>query len=558
MSDAHYGLDWYAGSSAQVEIFSPRAKRGKLYQLKYTPALRATIRPPVQDRPLGAGELKPIDDQLDVVVEALKVRAGRFAPPRGEDPGPVPDPQAGEVEEAEADEDDGDGDGDEADERPIQKMELLGKLLYDLILPRYIQVDLRPPGQFLEIGMDEALLSYPWELMHDGEDFLCLKHAVGRFVNGASAQPFDAKPAPSWGTRFGPLTILVIAVPESKVLPGRPLPWATKEAKAIVDALAPLPGIKVEVLPSAGKKATFNQVFQALSSGRYHIVHFCGHARFNDKDPYLSSLVLYDKEMTTGQVLGFFSKAPPVLCFINACESGLAKDGRKTFDTYGLARAFLETGTYLIGSRWEVADEVAATFAPQFYAALLKEGQPLGMAVQDARRACKEKAPDDFAWASYVFYGDPRVCFAPPKREDQVGAPGEYGIRFTFPAADQVIAQKAITVTGTYEHKPPEGTLCVFVVSEQDGRLWWPMDEATFNEAEHTWSAKVTFVAKKYSVCLVAALVTKDRAELVRYFRQLPGQLEAGGMKRENDYVFKPLTTNNIRECHRVRVQVNN
>ena len=41
-------------------------------------------------------------------------------------------------------------------------------------------------GVFLALGVDELLLDLPLELMHDGEDFLALKHPLGRFVNSSS------------------------------------------------------------------------------------------------------------------------------------------------------------------------------------------------------------------------------------------------------------------------------------------------------------------------------------------------------------------------------------
>jgi CHAT domain-containing protein len=85
--------------------------------------------------------------------------------------------------------------------------------------------------------------------------------------------------------------------------------------------------------------------------------------------------------------------------------------GQEALNFYGLAQAFLGTGSYLLGTRWKINDDLAAEFAPTFYAALLKDGEPLGKAVREARIACLKKDADDFAWASYVLYGDPRVRF---------------------------------------------------------------------------------------------------------------------------------------------------
>jgi CHAT domain-containing protein len=67
-------------------------------------------------------------------------------------------------------------------------------------------------------------------------------------------------------------------------------------------------------------------------------------------------------------------------------------DPRKNrYDIFSLARAFLDTGSYLIGNRWKVGDEAAAAFAETFYSKLVA-GQPLGQVIRDARIACKADA----------------------------------------------------------------------------------------------------------------------------------------------------------------------
>ena len=291
----------------------------------------------------------------------------------------------------------------------MDEMQLLGQQLLIQTLPSYIQGDLSPGRFFLEIGMDEALVGYPWELMHDGEDFLCLKHYLGRFVNSTSSAPLVAYDTGRWSKPLQSLSVLIIAVPNPMPRGGinyEPLDQARKEADAIVKILTDHPDINVSVLRDVD--ATYNKVFQALSTPTYQIVHFCGHANFDDKKPPNSSIVLQDRSMATGSLSRYISMTRPILCFVNACESAMT---RESFNVFGLARAFLDTGAYLLGSRWKVDDHAATVFATKFYTSLLDEENPLGKAVYDARIACQKIAPDDFAWASYVLYGDPRVCF---------------------------------------------------------------------------------------------------------------------------------------------------
>ena len=374
---ASFCLDWFSGASAQVELFSPKQEGDDaLYQLKYTPAFRSTIRPPVEERPLGPGDLEPINAQLDQLVTTIGARfGGAGAAPPAIAPG-----------------------------KSIEAMEMLGQQLLSLVLPQYVQGDLRASDMFLEIGMDESLLEYPWELMHDGDNFLCLKHAIGRFVNGAGGipaarQPFDR------AAQLDELSILLVSVPAPQPRQNQdkiydPLPEAEAETQAILDALKGLPNVKVSVL--IGKNATYNELFRALKAGTYQIVHFNGHAFFREDRPRESALVLHDQDMKTGAVIGYFGKRPPVLCFVNACETAKVGKWNGRYDIFGLARAFLETGAYLLGSRWRINDKAAAEFATKFYTALIGEGKAVGTAMLEARRLCKASAQDEFAWASYM------------------------------------------------------------------------------------------------------------------------------------------------------------
>jgi len=378
-----YRLDWHAGPGAQIEIFSPGSGSGSLYQVKYIPPMRTAIRPPVEKRPLGPVELKPIDDMLNLFVASSLITSGRgTVSPVATDPAD-PDPELAD----------------------------LGGLLFDLIVPKYVQADLRPEGVFLEFGMDEDLLGYPWELMHDGTDFVCMKHAFGRFVNGSKVVTSDFNPEGSWDTTPQKISVLLISV--SKPLPQdgveyEPIPQVDVEANNIAESLTES-DVQVEWLRD--EKATFTKVVQKLRKTHYHIVHFCGHAHTDGNEPRHSSLVLHDKSLTTGTIVVTVGKNRPSLCFINACESASDPAGKDRFNVYGLASAFLETGAYLIGSRWKIGDKAASVFAPNFYTSLFGHGKPLGVAVREARQVCRKEQPHDFAWASYVFYGDPRVCF---------------------------------------------------------------------------------------------------------------------------------------------------
>jgi CHAT domain-containing protein len=387
-----YSLAWEAGPTAQLELFSPGKNPGQNdsadYRLKYTPALRQTLRPPLKDLRLGRGELAPIMERLNKLVGTLDARGGAAAA------------------------------GATPDDSVLDLAKNVGELLFQLVIPGDVEIDLSADTVFLEIGLDEELLDYPWELLFDGREFLCLKHAVGRFVNVSDPQPTPAK-APAAAPN-SPISVLVISVPNPQ--PRTPdgvaqvyecLPEAEAETSAIINMLT---GTGIEATPFvlAGHDATWDNVANAIRHpNRYHIIHYCGHAFFNPSRPYESALVLQDKNMSTGHIRGMCSRQPPVLFFMNGCETAASRPSSEWKDRYnifGLARAFLETGAFLLGNRWKVGDAAAAAFAQAFYRGIL-EGLPFGNAVRDARRACRDQAHNDLSWASYTFYGDPRLCF---------------------------------------------------------------------------------------------------------------------------------------------------
>jgi hypothetical protein len=387
-----FRVSWEAGPSAQVELFSPNAEQaGVFYRMKYTPPFRSTIRPPLEELRLGEKEIGPVNQTLDDLVTALDARSAQGVAVQNQPVATVDD-----------------------------KLVMIGEQLFTLLIPRYVQVDVRTPGLFLEIGMDENLLGYPWELMHDGEDFMCLKHYMGRFVNASAnfaprGNQMSVYPYASLSSPLEKLSILVISVPcpQPRGITTYPrLLEAESEANKII-ALLNDNGVKPEFLN--GRNATYDLTFRTLRQKRYHIIHFCGHALFNDQQPYLSGLALFDRDLTTGALTNIIEGTPPVLCFINACDTAKSveiKGWKGRYSIYGLARAFLDTGAYLLGSRWKIGDKTASTFATQFYTSLIRDGKSIGESVLESRKACRTDVPEDpFGWVSYSLYGDPRVVF---------------------------------------------------------------------------------------------------------------------------------------------------
>lgn len=404
-----FEIGWAEGPSAQIDLFSPgEGRKAYEYQLKYTPAFRSVFRRTLQPYLVAENELELTQNEMEKLVKVLGARAKVAEAEDSIDP----DLTEGQPKKAPT--------LRLVKSEVLRQMEVLGERLLDLIIPPYLKSELRSPGLFLELGLDERLMSFPWELMFDGDDFLCTKQAMGRFVNGEKIIQSQQRPGARFGKALDAITILLICVPKPNVLgdrlPYEYLPEAEAERDEIIRVADEIPNVNVDLVD----EPIWVNVVGKLKKGNFQIVHFCGHAHFDSDDPNNSSLVLLDRNMSAIDVRKYCGQQPSVLYFVNACETaatsaaskankseGLATGNR--FDLLTLARAFMESDAYTLGSRWKINDKAARAFAKTFYGELLRDGQAVGHAIRNARAACRGE--DEFAWASYVYYGDPRICF---------------------------------------------------------------------------------------------------------------------------------------------------
>lgn len=287
----------------------------------------------------------------------------------------------------------------------IRDIEGLGQITYRQIIPLQIREKCkRLKSSCLELGIDEKVIQYPWELMHDGEDFICLKHAIGRYV---SSKDFEA-PFIDRSTPKERLNFLIIGDP----LRGDPryeLPGATIETETLAEELSKIRGVQVKLLIS--DEADTMTVLNELPKG-YDFIHYSGHAHFNAENPDESGLLLSDGLLEAFEITKYLDK-PPILAFVNACESSRERSWSSEIayenQVFGLAGAFLRRGAYYIGSLWPVHDDAAVDVALNFYKSVLN-GVPLGESLRQAKvRAFKKNGGKEIAWASYILYGDPTL-----------------------------------------------------------------------------------------------------------------------------------------------------
>jgi hypothetical protein len=195
------------------------------------------------------------------------------------------------------------------------------------------------------------------------------------------------------------------------VNPTLDLDGAEEEGRRIRELLAGEPAVRVDEL--RGRDASRPALERAFRSGKYDVIHYAGHAFFDEADPAASGILCAGKAVLSGRDLAGLGNLP-ALVFFNACEAGrvrragragqAAPSMRERIDrNVGLAEAFLRGGVAnYVGTYWPVGDEPAKLFAEQFYRSLM-QGQSIGDALLAGRRTVWDRKSVD--WADYIHYG---------------------------------------------------------------------------------------------------------------------------------------------------------
>ncbi len=290
------------------------------------------------------------------------------------------------------------------------RLKKTGQMLWDHLFTKSIKDKLRSSsGCGLILSLDEELISIPWELLYDGQDFLCLKFSLGRLVRTDQ----QAGAMPNYRSSENTLKMLVLANP-------------TNDLKA-----AYLEGIEIKnqfdrkkSQVSVDFKSTHIDTLYVKKNLRdYDIVHFAGHCEYDERHAKKSGWLLNDGRFTVQDIISMGESFPlPGLVFSNACYSAKTAESLMHLDyqakTYNLASAFLFSGVrHYIGTIRKVEDSVSSSFAREFYAFLIR-GKTVGEALRQARLVLAAKyGANAVSWANYLLYGDANFVLFKPKHK---------------------------------------------------------------------------------------------------------------------------------------------
>jgi class 3 adenylate cyclase/CHAT domain-containing protein len=281
----------------------------------------------------------------------------------------------------------------------LSKLREIGQTFRDeLFTPSVEETFQKSQADHLVIHMDDQLVQVPWELLHDGRQFLCQGFNLGRLVK-TRQQISGAK------TRLlgYPLKALVLADP------GGDLKSAYEEGNQIRDYLER----HRDLVNVSFRSQDILSDFVREKIRFFDFVHFAGHADYFRENPGQSGWRLSDGNLHANEIKKMADTGyMPALIFSNACQSARTDEWslRSHFqdEIFGLANAFILAGVkHYVGTFWEVLDEPSKRFAIAFYRHLF-ENRTIGEAVRMARLDLMEKYGEEtIIWASYLLYGDP-------------------------------------------------------------------------------------------------------------------------------------------------------
>jgi class 3 adenylate cyclase/CHAT domain-containing protein len=374
-------------------------------------------------------------------------------------------------------------------------------------------------AEHLVINMDDQLVQVPWELLHDGRQFLCQGYNLGRLVK--TRQNISGGKTRLLGH---PLKVLVLADPEGD------LKSAFEEGNQIQDYMEQ----QRDLINVSFRSQDIPAEYVRQKIRYFDFVHFAGHADYSPENPGDSGWRLTDgtlqaKEIKKMADTGFM----PALIFSNACQSARTEEwGLKSHfqnEIFGLANAFILAGVkHYIGTFWEVLDEPSKRFAIQFYRHLF-ENKTVGEAVRMARLdLMDEYGEETIVWASYLLYGDPTFNYMSHILPDEVSEePAE-----PPPEIEQVTVTKTRSTPETPElpdksKKPPIWTwIAAASLAVVIALVIWVAPVLFKTDTTEFEQALISFYqAGDFDNALTAAETLKEKDAGVRLAYLIPGNI---------------------------------
>jgi hypothetical protein len=256
------------------------------------------------------------------------------------------------------------------------------------------------------------MLRLPLEFLHDGNEYLVLKHPLIRRIQGVYTRhrPISSSFLSGLAKQKKPLKILLIA---SNTQPYVPL--VDLEVEFLRDELPSLAqrmGVELEITCLPTEKSTYNTVKKQLTRCEAHILHYAGHGLASIQRPEESSLYFWAKRNKGGPVLPMKISELSLLLrdsalrfvYLSCCLAATTAVHKRLVDNdfLGIADGIIQSGVpALFGYRWPVNEGGALGMATTFYSALFSTGH-IESAALAARQQQAQSDRNNNAWITPV------------------------------------------------------------------------------------------------------------------------------------------------------------
>ena len=220
----------------------------------------------------------------------------------------------------------------------------------------------RGEGLVIAIDTDKKLAHLPWEVLHDGEDFL-----VKRVNPVVLPLRWIEKETEAFSVEARQLRVLFMATDPEDVQPK--LEFEQEEARILADTRDFAVDLRVE---ESGCVSELGKVWSRYFNG-FDVFHLTGHASIKDEAPYtpyfITETEIGDRHETTAAELAeVFRFRFPKLVFLSGCRTGQAADKGAV---PSMAEALIAQGAIAVLS-WgrPVEDRTATAAAAHLYGKL--------------------------------------------------------------------------------------------------------------------------------------------------------------------------------------------
>lgn len=304
----------------------------------------------------------------------------------------------------------------------------LGEDIHALIFQAHVEVTQRY-NQVLGMAQDDKnlhlrfkgmrdFLRVPLEFLFDPHqgDYLVLKHPFARSIVGKGIGMTTKKPLSA--QFFNQLyldgdTLRVLLIASNT---GGAIAAADTEIEALRDTLYTqfaTKRIPIDVDVITSNQATYEFVTNKIQKEDYHIIHYAGHATYDEDSPASSYLSFqaeknspeFSTEMSGSVLKRLFQDSKNLrFVYLSCCEGTVTGQPQNFLDNefLGIADAIVHAGVpSTLGYRHPVEDSSAKALAIAFYTYLAQYGD-IDTALLETRREIYSQSPEDPTWISPI------------------------------------------------------------------------------------------------------------------------------------------------------------